>query len=287
VAYGGPGWGGPAYVARPLRIYRPPRTTAIVAVCLIVAGMAGSIVQCVLVWMQYGDLKRIIYGLSSEAEVDRWAQTLEASAHVYDLSGWVLFAAGIGFLVWLWRARENAEALNPASPHRHESGWVIGSWICPVVQFWYPLQILEDVEQASHPPARPGMIEHRPGPALRHGWWAAWVGYWSVLIAGSIAALVVGIAGLVRLARQLEREADPDVYQAQEFLIGLIRSIAIGSTVATGLLLVAGALMSLIIWRITRAQTDLAASLPTTRPPLWTPPPPPGFPTYVDPPRPG
>ena len=287
MTYGGPGWSGPAYVSRPPRVYRPARTLAIVAVCLIAAGMAGSIVQCVLVWAQYGDLKRIIYGLSSEAEVDRWAQTLEASAHVYDLSGWVLFAAGIGFLVWLWRVRENAEALNPASPHRHSPGWVIGSWVCPVVQFWYPLQILEDIEQAGRPPARAGMVEEQPKPVLRHLWWATWVGYWSVLIAGSVASLVVGIVGLVRLARQLERETDPDVYQAQEFLIGLIRSIAIGTTVATGLLLASGALMALIIRRITQAQNDLAAALPATPPPLWHPPPPPGFPTYVDPPRPG
>jgi hypothetical protein len=285
-AYGGPGWGAPVYW-RPPKLYRPARTPAIVAVCLIAAGMAGSIVQCLLVWQQYGELKRIIYGLSSSAEVDRWAQTLEASAHVYDLSGWVLFAAGVGFLVWLWRVRENAEALNPASPHRLSPGWVIGGWVCPVVQFWYPLQILEDIERASRPPARPGTVEDRPNPALRHLWWAAWVGYWSVLIAGSVAALLVGIVGLVRLGRQLDSDLEPDVYQAQEFLIGLTRSIAIGSTVATGLLLVSGALMALIIRRITQAQAELAASVASAPPPLWQPPPPPGFPTYVDPPRPG
>lgn len=132
------------------------------------------------------------------------------------------------------------------------------------------------------------MVEHQPKPVLRHLWWATWVGYWSVLVAGSVASLVVGIVGLVRLARQLELETEPDVYQAQEFLIGLIRSIAIGSTVATGLLLASGALMTLIIRRITQAQNDLAPMLPSTPPPpRWQPPPPPGFPTYVDPPRPG
>jgi hypothetical protein len=284
VAYVGPGWGGPGYVWRPPKLYRPARTPAIVAICLIVAGMAGSILQCLLVWRQYADLKRIIYGLSSSAEVDRWADTLESSAHVYDLSGWVLFAAGIGFLVWLWRVRENAEALNPASPHRLSPGWVIGAWVCPVVQFWYPLQILEDIELAGRPRARPGQVEDRPNRALRNLWWSAWVGYWSVLIVGSVAALLVGLVGLVRLGRQLENDVEPDVYQAQEFLIGLIRSIAIGSTVATALLVASGALMALLIRRITQAQADQAGAGP---PVTWQPPPPPGFPTYVDPPRPG
>lgn len=53
--------------------------------------------------------------------------------------GWMLalLAAGVVFIVWLWRARGNAE-LFCYGQHRRSRGWVIGGWFCPVVNFWFP-----------------------------------------------------------------------------------------------------------------------------------------------------
>ena len=66
--------------------------------------------------------------------------------------GWllVLLAAGVVFIVWLWRARDNAE-LFCSGQHRRGRGWVIGGWFCPVVNFWFPKQIVDDVIAASDP----------------------------------------------------------------------------------------------------------------------------------------
>ncbi|MFI5707759.1 DUF4328 domain-containing protein [Kribbella sp. NPDC051620] len=107
-----------------------------------------------------------------------------------DLAGWdsdtirpvdvilygLIFAAAVVFVVWLWRARTRSEELSPWLPHRHERGWVIAGWIVPIISFWYPLHVVEDVVAASTPQVTPGPPE-RPQPDLRivHIWWGTWL----------------------------------------------------------------------------------------------------------------
>jgi hypothetical protein len=72
----------------------------------------------------------------------------------------VMIAAGVVFLVWLWRARLNAEWIGEldvlrgsvdgevtpvVNLHRRSRGWVIGGWFCPVVNLWLPYQIVADI----------------------------------------------------------------------------------------------------------------------------------------------
>ncbi|HMI34910.1 MAG TPA: DUF4328 domain-containing protein [Propionibacteriaceae bacterium] len=87
-----------------------------------------------------------------------------------------LLAAGVVFIVWLWRARGNAE-LFCYGQHRRGRGWVIGGWFCPVVNFWFPKQIVDDVIAASDPRTPPLFPDLRRIP--RHGlvlaWWLIWV----------------------------------------------------------------------------------------------------------------
>ena len=87
-----------------------------------------------------------------------------------------LLAAGVVFIVWLWRARGNAE-LFCYGQHRRGRGWVIGGWFCPVVNFWFPKQIVDDVIAASDPRTPPLLPDLRRIP--RHGlvlaWWLIWV----------------------------------------------------------------------------------------------------------------
>ena len=87
-----------------------------------------------------------------------------------------LLAAGVVFIVWLWRARGNAE-LFCYGQHRRGRGWVIGGWFCPVVNFWFPKQIVDDVIAASDPRTPPLFPDLRRIP--RHGlvlaWWLTWV----------------------------------------------------------------------------------------------------------------
>ncbi|NIJ14637.1 small-conductance mechanosensitive channel [Saccharomonospora amisosensis] len=82
----------------------------------------------------------------------------------------ILIAAAVVFLVWLWRVRENAEQLSPL-PHRRARGWVIGGWFCPVVNLWFPFQVVSDIWRASRP-------EPEAGVALLRWWWALLLFSW-------------------------------------------------------------------------------------------------------------
>jgi len=92
--------------------------------------------------------------------------------------GWMLalLAAGVGFIVWLWRARGNAE-LFCYGQHRRSRGWVVGGWFCPVVNFWFPKQIVDDVIAASDPRTPPLLpdLPRIPRHGLVLAWWIAWV----------------------------------------------------------------------------------------------------------------
>lgn len=46
-------------------------------------------------------------------------------------------AAGVMFLVWLFRVRNNAEAAS-ALQHRHSKPWLVWGWILPLVNLWFP-----------------------------------------------------------------------------------------------------------------------------------------------------
>ena len=96
-----------------------------------------------------------------------------------------LVAAGVVFIVWLWRVRGNAE-LFCAGRHRRGRGWVIGGWFCPVVNLWFPKQVLDDVIAASDPRTPPRVPDLRGihGNGLVLAWWLTW-----------LASLVLGNLG--------------------------------------------------------------------------------------------
>lgn len=77
--------------------------------------------------------------------------------------------------LWLTRVRQNAMVLRPHRP-RLSDAWIWLSWVVPVVNLWFPKQIVDDVLGATA--AATGK------PRLRTGlWWTFW-----------LASLVCGIA---------------------------------------------------------------------------------------------
>lgn len=132
-------------------------------------------------------------------------------------------AAGILFLMWLWRVRSNAENLRPDG-HRLGRGWTIGGWLTPVVSFWFPFRIVEDIWHAS----RPDGVAAPSTPVRR--WWFMWV-----------AAIVAGC--WLRLVSR----GEPSV--------GMLAEIAIVNTVTTGLQCAAGALVFVVIRQVTQWQS--------------------------------
>ncbi|MDX2968919.1 DUF4328 domain-containing protein [Kribbella solani] len=100
------------------------------------------------------------------------------------VSALALLSAAVVFIVWLWRVRWNAEMFCRGE-HRHTRGWVIGCWLVPVVNLWYPKQVVDDIVAASdartdpHTPA----LQDVPGTRLVWAWWLTWV---SGLVTGNI-----------------------------------------------------------------------------------------------------
>jgi hypothetical protein len=87
-----------------------------------------------------------------------------------------LLASAVVFIVWLWRVRWNAEMFCRGQ-HRFTRGWVLGSWICPVVNLWYPKWVVDDIVAASDPRTPPQTLDLRPipGTPLVWAWWLTWV----------------------------------------------------------------------------------------------------------------
>lgn len=83
----------------------------------------------------------------------------------------VMVIAAVAFVMWLWRARANAELLVGPHGQRLTREWVIGAWICPVVNLWFPYQVVVDVWRASTPSR-----EHRD--ALVVWWWMTFLVSW-------------------------------------------------------------------------------------------------------------
>jgi hypothetical protein len=54
---------------------------------------------------------------------------------------------------------------------------VLGSWICPVVNLWYPKQVVDDIVAASDPrtPPQTESLRDLPGTRLVWVWWLTWV----------------------------------------------------------------------------------------------------------------
>jgi hypothetical protein len=104
----------------------------------------------------------------SDAEIDI-SDTLDSA--VTALWAGTYIAAGVAFLVWLFRVRANAETLDPDSQRYSKVSLVLG-WVVPIVCFWYPKQFVDDIWMAS-------LRAQVPPGARRSGlvwaWWSAWV----------------------------------------------------------------------------------------------------------------
>ncbi|WP_165977971.1 DUF4328 domain-containing protein [Nonomuraea diastatica] len=180
-------------------------------------------------------IDRVISDIGSASESEKMTADL-----VYALSGilWVaVYLVSIaGFLVWLFRVRANAESLAPDG-HRHTRPWLIFGWVVPIISFWFPKQIVDDIWHAS---ARDG--EQASPQVLIDVWWAAWV-------AGSLVANVA--ARLLATALFAGDDLESVAFAARFDLVGI------------ALMLVAAVLAICVILKITKAQEHhrAAASL--------------------------
>jgi hypothetical protein len=88
-------------------------------------------------------------------------------------------AAYVVTCLWLWHCRRNVADLRPSAPQRHSPGWVWGSWLTPVLAWWFPQQVVRDIASA---PDDSGTLARPP----RLGWW--WAAFLAMQAAGVAAA---------------------------------------------------------------------------------------------------
>ncbi|WP_232661776.1 DUF4328 domain-containing protein [Pseudonocardia sp. TRM90224] len=134
-------------------------------------------------------------------ELDAATAAWTVSAISYIAAAWLVglglhVVAGVAVIVWLRRARANAEQLYPAGHFRYGAGWAIGSWFVPIMNLVVPFKIVGEVWTAS----RPGLgleaaeLSRQPTDPRVGWWWACWLGSWAVSwisarVPGSPAAL--------------------------------------------------------------------------------------------------
>ncbi|MFI7052857.1 DUF4328 domain-containing protein [Streptosporangium canum] len=171
---------------RPLREFAVVAVTALGAAALaeIVWVLAGPGLTSVLDRMSEGPSLRSIEDLLPA--VTFLVRTLGTSAAVV----WLFLiraVAAIAFLVWLFRARVNAESLSPV-PHRWFRILIVLGWILPVVNWWIPKQIVDDVWASSRPGGVRGEhIGREAHSELIWSWWVLWLlGTWMLPLVGAL-----------------------------------------------------------------------------------------------------
>jgi hypothetical protein len=216
--------------AMELNQYKQVGGVGLAAAVLIGFVVAAAIASVWSDWHRYGVVRDYLAGDPSVVDQDLYDadQIALATAWGYLI---VLLVAVVVFLIWLRRARQNAEHLCHA-PHRKVAGWVVLSWICPVVNLWFPFMIIDDVYRASRPGNPSDLFDLRstPGSPLLGWWWALW-------LAGIVPNwIIVRILG-------------------DELTLDALRTIAVTGTISTAILAGAAVLIIMIMRQISGWQT--------------------------------
>lgn len=163
------------YLVPPLRAIQPVRALAIATVAALGLTALMAIALVVPILRQIDMIDRLMVNPSSVTEAEATANDLLLNGMSTVRIGTVVLCA-ILFLVWLMRARSNAESL-VLMPHRRNATWAIFGWAVPVVSLWYPKQIVDDIWSTSQPEGlRTGALQTEPRSSLVWAWWLAWLG---------------------------------------------------------------------------------------------------------------
>jgi hypothetical protein len=208
----------------------PVRPIATVATSMLFANCAANVFGTWTDWHRYLVAADYVAGEPGTGVADLVSADNLAMGAVW-LAFLALVAAATVFLTWLWRARVNAERLCRAE-HRWSRGWTVGAWFVPVVNLWFPRQVVDDIWRTS----RPGVPEDtyrvdglEPSPLVR-----AW---WYTMLANVLVVLV------------LRAETSGEV------TVEVLKAAALYGTVSTLLLIAGATLLSRVIHRITHWQS--------------------------------
>lgn len=66
--------------------------------------------------------------------------TLTSYAEVFTASAALAVVTGMLYVAWLWRAYGQA-----SGPQPYRRGWVVASWLCPILNLWLPPRVVHAV----------------------------------------------------------------------------------------------------------------------------------------------
>ncbi|MEQ7128774.1 DUF4328 domain-containing protein [Actinopolymorpha sp. B11F2] len=137
------------------------------AACLALA-VADAVLAAVMAWS---------FGVDDSLSSD-----MAAAPVIYTVAAGVvglgyalaIVTSAVLFIIWMFRARHNAEVLCKAR-HRRARGWIIAGWIVPIVSLWFPKQLIDDIWLASDPSTPPerATVQGLPRPPLVFAWWVS------------------------------------------------------------------------------------------------------------------
>jgi hypothetical protein len=150
-------YGAPLYTVPPVRVH------AGLGVASVVLAVTWTLVQLTHMMLApraaqtYADAA--VLGLSPA----------ESAFTAYDMVGTlvtpVALAAYIASGLWLYKSRVSAQGANPSFVHERSKVWAWLGWAVPVVNLWFPYQVVRDVRRATSPQPVTGI----------GWWWAAWL----------------------------------------------------------------------------------------------------------------
>lgn len=158
------------------------------------------------------------------------SDNLVRTGTVLEALGFIALATLV--MIWLWKARTNAGVYAPGLM-RLGRGWAVGGWFIPLANWVLPFIVAGDVARGTTT-GLPGRRERVGVPAWV--WWISWVA----------ANLIGGVAGIEA------NKGNPDTDSAA-YLKGL-HDNAQSDLVALPLLTLAGAMLLVFIWQVTRVQ---------------------------------
>ncbi len=131
-----------------VRTFRPVRAMGTAAIVLIWVAMLGLVGLIVTTW-RFIDVVNRTNADDVPANQADVAGAGAAFGLTFALVSLLYLAAGIVYWVWSWRARSNAEALGGLASQELSRGWTFWGWLCPLVNFWFPCQIMIDIYRVS------------------------------------------------------------------------------------------------------------------------------------------
>ncbi|MEU1671705.1 DUF4328 domain-containing protein [Streptomyces roseifaciens] len=181
-------------------------------------------------------------GVSSTTQED--LEDTDALATVSALLYLLTLAASATFwAIWFRRARINAEFFAPGS-QRLGIGWAAGSWFTPVVNLWFPKQIVNDIYKASAPQG--------VSKGLLNSWWTLW-------LASGVCNILSTALSLGASTRIATKGYDGSTWRED---VEALKNSASVSGLATLLMIAAGVLAVLVVRQLARLQEQRAMAGP-------------------------